>query len=149
MKSLCEEESKTQGFNRWKWFRSIKALTSHSKRYSPSRSMTQSVTRHTRDNSLSQQHDAIEGFLFKTTEDPSCQKVTLKGYLEHQKAMKTRSWPSFNMWRVGSENGLFFYTQKQMQKCSMHCIDVDILFPTSCPKKLKLVKMFTSLVELL
>ncbi len=36
----------------------------------------------------------------------SRRKVTLKGYLERQKAMPKRSWPSFNMWRVGSETGL-------------------------------------------
>ncbi len=29
-----EEESKTQGFNRWKWSRSVNALTSHSKTFS-------------------------------------------------------------------------------------------------------------------
>ncbi len=55
---------------------------------------------------VSRQHIDAKGFLFKTTEDTSCRKVTLKGYLERQKATPKRSWPSFNMWRVGSENGL-------------------------------------------
>ncbi len=35
-------------------------------------------------------------------EHPSRRKVTLKGYLERQKATPKWSWPSFNMWWVGS-----------------------------------------------
>ncbi len=50
---------------------------------------------------VSRQHIDAKGFPFKTTEDPSCQKVTLKDTLSAKKRCQKRSWPSFNMWRVG------------------------------------------------
>ncbi len=46
---------------------------------------------------------------WKQWRTPSHGKVMLKGYLECQKATPKRSWPSFNMWRVGSEIGLDKY----------------------------------------